>query len=132
MTYNQRRDGPCAAASQDSHVLVGCGHSAQGRWIGSWLGGPPIQGGSPEETGARPQLFLDPNKLVVLRQPVRAGEGAGLDLAAIGRDRKVGDRGVLGLPVRCDITQAIRPRQPLPSVRSRSQSGSLDRMTLTR
>ena len=67
MTYNQRRDGACAAASQVSLVLVGCGHSAQGRWIGSWLGGPDFQGGLPEETGARPQFFFDPQQLVVLR-----------------------------------------------------------------
>src|SRR3954451_18087727 len=72
MTYNQRRDGACAAASQVSLVLVGCGHSAQGRWIVSWLGGPDFQGGLPEEAGTRPQFLFDPQQLVVLRQSVRA------------------------------------------------------------
>jgi hypothetical protein len=35
--------------------------------------------------------------LVVFRQPVRAAQRAGLDLAAVRRHRNVGDRRVLGL-----------------------------------
>ena len=43
------------------------------------------------------ELLLDPQQLVVLRRPIRARRGAGLDLPGAGRDRQVGDRGVLGL-----------------------------------
>ena len=43
------------------------------------------------------QLLLDAQQLVVLRHPLAAGRRAGLDLAAVGGDGEVGDRGVLGL-----------------------------------
>src|SRR3546814_16787989 len=43
------------------------------------------------------ELFLDADQLVVFGEPVRAREAAGLDLSAIGRDREVGDRRILGL-----------------------------------
>src|SRR5580704_5178949 len=43
------------------------------------------------------ELLLDAQELVVLGEPVRARQRAGLDLAAVGGDRQVGNRGVLGL-----------------------------------
>ena len=47
--------------------------------------------------GRHPKLLLDPQKLVVLGDPLGAGRRAGLDLADAGPDRQIGDRGVLGL-----------------------------------
>src|SRR5436190_5481978 len=47
--------------------------------------------------GAVAEGFLDSQELVVLRDAVAAGRGAGLDLATVGRDRDVSDRRVLGL-----------------------------------
>src|SRR5690349_314291 len=57
---------------------------------------------SPEDAlssvaGLCAELFLDPDKLVVLREPVRARQRAGLDLAAIRGDGQVGNGGILGL-----------------------------------
>ena len=43
------------------------------------------------------ELLLDADQLVVFRQPVGAGQRAGLDLTAIGGDRQIGDGRVLGL-----------------------------------
>src|SRR6188472_1745557 len=43
------------------------------------------------------QLLLDAKQLVVLRRAIGACERTGLDLPAIGGDREVGDRGILGL-----------------------------------
>src|SRR6478735_10089396 len=43
------------------------------------------------------ELLLDAEQLVVLGDALRAGRGTGLDLTAVGRDREVGDRRVLGL-----------------------------------
>jgi hypothetical protein len=43
------------------------------------------------------QLFLDPDQLVVLREPVRAAERAGLDLPAVRCNRKIGNRRVFCL-----------------------------------
>src|SRR5690349_7878408 len=43
------------------------------------------------------ELFLDADELVVLCEPVRPREAAGLDLPAVGRDGEVGDGRVLGL-----------------------------------
>ena len=44
------------------------------------------------------ELLLDPDELVVFRQPVGAGERPSLDLPAVGGDREIGDRRILGLP----------------------------------
>src|SRR5690606_10115865 len=44
-----------------------------------------------------PQLLLDAQELVVLRDAIRAGRRAGLDLPNAGRHGEVRDRGVLGL-----------------------------------
>src|ERR1700712_2606987 len=49
------------------------------------------------KAGRGAELLLDPEKAVVLGDPVRARGGAGLDLAGAGGDREVGDRRVLGL-----------------------------------
>jgi hypothetical protein len=56
------------------------------------------------------QHFLDPDQLVVLRQPVRPRKRAGLDLPAIRGHGEVGDGGVLGLAraVRHDAGHAAR------------------------
>ena len=43
------------------------------------------------------QFLLDAQQLIVLGQPVRAGQRTSLDLSAIGRNRKIGDGGVLCL-----------------------------------
>src|SRR3954453_23157053 len=43
------------------------------------------------------ELLLDAQQLVVLGDPLGPSGRPGLDLAAVGRDREVGDRGVLGL-----------------------------------
>jgi hypothetical protein len=43
------------------------------------------------------QHFLDADQLVVLGQPVRPRQRAGLDLAAVGGHRQIGNRAVLGL-----------------------------------
>ena len=51
----------------------------------------------PGNSAAEPELLLDPQQPVVLRDAVRARGGAGLDLAGAGGDREVGDRRVLGL-----------------------------------
>src|SRR5580658_10058660 len=43
------------------------------------------------------EALLDANQLIVFGKPVGARQRAGLDLPAIGRDREVGDRRILGL-----------------------------------
>ena len=50
------------------------------------------------EPRAIAELFLDPEKLVVLRDAFRAGWRAGLDLPDARCDDKVGDQSILGLP----------------------------------
>src|SRR5690606_25707030 len=49
------------------------------------------------EQGLVAELFFDAQELVVLGHAVRARQRAGLDLAAVGGDRQVGDGGVFGL-----------------------------------
>jgi hypothetical protein len=49
------------------------------------------------EVAEAADIFLDADQLVVLGQPVRARQRAGLDLAAVGGDREVGDGRILGL-----------------------------------
>ena len=78
--------------------------------------------------GARAELLLDPQQLVVLGDPVRARRRARLDLAGVRRDREVGDRRVLGLAgaVRDHGACSRRPgrsRSPRAS-RSACRSGS--------
>src|SRR5687768_13160104 len=51
----------------------------------------------PRIAGHRAQFLFDSDELVVLGETVGAGEAAGLDLPAIGRDGEVRDGGVLGL-----------------------------------
>jgi hypothetical protein len=46
--------------------------------------------------GLLPEFLFDPDELIIFREPVRARERAGFDLAAIGRDGKVGNRRILG------------------------------------
>ena len=47
--------------------------------------------------GRRPEGFFNAKELVVLRDAVHAGWGAGLDLAGVGGNGEVGDEGVAGL-----------------------------------
>src|SRR3546814_18613879 len=47
--------------------------------------------------GRGAQFFLDADELVVLCQPVRPGERAGLDLSAVGGDGKIGNGRILRL-----------------------------------
>ena len=58
---------------------------------------PRGQRGAPRYSAASPSSCLDAQQLVVLRDAVAARGRAGLDLAAVRRDREVGDRRVLGL-----------------------------------
>src|SRR5919112_5421539 len=55
-----------------------------------------LEGSASGVTGLRPELLLDADELVVLGEPVGAGERAGLDLPAVRRDGEVGDGRVLG------------------------------------
>src|SRR4029077_20329446 len=61
----------------------------------------------------RPHLFLDPQELIVLRQPLAARDGADLDLAAAAGHRQVRQGGVLRLTAAGGDyrTVAGRPRQ---------------------
>ncbi|OEI69359.1 phosphopyruvate hydratase [Curtobacterium sp. ER1/6] len=63
--------------------------------------------------GGVTELLLDAEQLVVLRDAVRAGRGAGLDLATVDGHRDVRDGGVLGLAraVRQDRGHAVALRQ---------------------
>src|SRR4029079_12730924 len=59
------------------------------------------------------EVLLDPEELVVLRDPLGAGRGTGLDLVAVGGDREVGDGDVLGLtrPVAHHAPEAVAVRE---------------------
>src|SRR5579883_3225850 len=57
----------------------------------------PPQGAAPGVARLVAQLLLDTDELVVLGEAVRTRQRAGLDLPAVGRDREVGDGGILGL-----------------------------------
>src|SRR3712207_7315520 len=50
-----------------------------------------------EKTRAWPQFVLDPQQLVVLREPIRARQRPGLDLSAVGGHREIGNGSVLRL-----------------------------------
>src|SRR5660397_166829 len=56
-----------------------------------------IEYSSPVEPGRRTEFLLDPEQLVVLRDPVGPRGGAGLDLPGGEPHDEVGDRAVLGL-----------------------------------
>ncbi len=64
---------------------------------GAWLRGEPREGAAAGVDGGVAQFLLDAQQLVVLRDAVGAGGGAGLDLAGVRRDRDVRDGRVLGL-----------------------------------
>src|SRR5215468_9221623 len=59
--------------------------------------GKPLHSCPPAITRLRSEFLFDAQKLVVFRSAVGAGQRAGLDLPAIGRDREVRNCGVLGL-----------------------------------
>ena len=63
----------------------------------SGTGGPGSERGATEVRGRGPEVVLDAQELVVLGDPVAARGRARLDLPAVGGDREVGDRDVLGL-----------------------------------
>lgn len=71
------------------------------RRSGTGLGAVPSRGsGERRATGVDrrvAELLFDAEQLVVLRDALGAGRGAGLDLTGVGGDRQVGDRGVFGL-----------------------------------
>src|SRR5690242_17475680 len=52
---------------------------------------------APTERGRIVEIFFDAQQLVVLRDTVGASRRAGLDLAAVGRHREIGDGRVFGL-----------------------------------
>src|SRR5512135_544252 len=56
-----------------------------------------IEHSSPVEPGCRAEFLLDPEQLVVLRDPVGPRSGAGLDLSRGEPDDEIRDRAVLGL-----------------------------------
>src|SRR5690606_1880077 len=60
-------------------------------------GGQARERGGAGVAGAVAEQLLDPQQLVVLRDPVAAGGGPGLDLPGVGGHGQVGDGGVLGL-----------------------------------
>src|SRR6187455_116144 len=68
-----------------------------GSVIRSRSGAEAREGGPTGVASRVVELLLDAQQLVVLGDPLGAGGGTGLDLAAVGGDREVGDRGVLGL-----------------------------------
>src|ERR1700683_1461281 len=74
----------------------------------------PGERGAAQVGGDRPQLLLDAEELVELRDPFGAGRRAGLDHPAVRRDGQVGDRGVLGLAaaVRHDGAVAVAGAEP--------------------
>src|SRR4051794_31216318 len=77
----------CAVRRTGTRPAVrGCCSSRQAR-----------EGGRAGVAGRVVELLLDAQQLVVLRDALAAGRGAGLDLPAVGGDGEVGDRGVLGL-----------------------------------
>src|SRR4029077_11701458 len=51
---------------------------------------------APGIDGRGSELLLDPDQLIVFGQPVGSRQRSGLDLAAIGCDREIGDRFKLG------------------------------------
>src|SRR5690606_34859263 len=62
----------------------------------------PVTGSALQDAAARifrrlAKLLLDADQLVIFREPVGTAEAAGLDLAAVGGNRKIGDRRILGL-----------------------------------
>src|SRR5690606_355409 len=65
--------------------------------LSSVLRGEPREGQLAGVAGGVAERFLDAQQLVVLGDPLAARRGTGLDLAAAGGHRQVGDRGVLGL-----------------------------------
>src|SRR5690606_36592610 len=66
-------------------------------WLWSGLGGEPREGAGTGVDRRVVELLLDAQELVVLGHALGPGGGAGLDLAAVGGHRQVGDRHVLGL-----------------------------------
>src|ERR671935_195507 len=76
------RGGP-ASATDDELARAGRASGAERR--------------AARELGVGAERLLDPQQLVVLRHAVRARRRAGLDLAAAGGHREVGDGRVLGL-----------------------------------
>ena len=51
----------------------------------------------PGNFAAIPNSLLDAQKLIVFRDAIGAARRAGLDLARVGGDREIGDKGVFGL-----------------------------------
>ena len=83
---------------------------------------------SPGYVGARAELLLDPEQLVVLRDAVAARRRAGLDLAGAERDGEIGDRRVLGLAgaMRHHRGVAVRLREPHGLDRLRQRADLVD------
>ena len=57
----------------------------------------PLDGGAPAVPRLVSELLLDAKQLIVLRGAIGSRERAGLDLPAVGGDREIGNRRVLGL-----------------------------------
>ena len=57
------------------------------------------------------ELEFDLHEAVVLGDAVSAAEGAGLDLAAVGRDGNVGDGRVLGLTGTVVVVSSVSPER---------------------
>jgi hypothetical protein len=75
-----------------------CAWAGGGPSTGRQLSGlEPWKGRGACVAGRVVEILLDPQQLVVLGHPVGTRRSAGLDLAAVGSDRKIGNRGVLGL-----------------------------------
>jgi ribosomal protein S18 acetylase RimI-like enzyme len=101
----------------------------QGRGIGESPRGP---GDRPVPRHGPRQLLLDAQQLVVLGDPVRAGRGAGLDLAAVGGHGEVGDGGVLGLARAVRHDRGVAPLRVASSTVSRVSVSEPIWLTFTR
>ena len=90
-----RRPGPGRRPGPEDRAPEGAAGRERRRVTGSDLVAREGPGaGVPRRVA---QLLLDPEQLVELGDPVGPGRSAGLDLAAVHRDREVGDGRVLGL-----------------------------------
>ena len=52
----------------------------------------------PRKQSGLAQFFFDPHQLVVLCEPIAAGQGSGFNLAAVYTDNKIGNKRILSFP----------------------------------
>src|SRR5271154_6548051 len=74
----------------------------------AWRGGRAGENRAAAVNRTGTELLLDSDQLVVFGDPVRARQRSGLDLAAVGGDRQIGDRRIFG------FARAVREHRPPP------------------